>query len=313
MPLVKYSLPSFLEGMLTERAYGLWVSKIAMAALRHDRERKRPFAANTSRSEYGKIVHEAVIAGNGTDPFTGDRLRFDLVDTYDFRKALGDVAYEKQFDDMPTVDHIDPDAKELALEICSWRINFCKSRQTPGEFLDMCETITAYCGQGENAAPCRAKQGTGSELPPLGSPAKYFLPDFLEGICTQDQYRRWLDGRAGKLFSADKRLKRPYAQPGAKWYYKQKINEAALQGRLDPFTGEVLRWELIGTWDPTKKDPDNASVRNFRLLPTVDHVDPESDALEFEICSWRINDCKGDLNPEEFVGVCKKVIEYQKT
>jgi hypothetical protein len=39
-------------------------------------------------------------------------------------------------------------------------------------------------------------------------------------------------------------------------------------------------------------------------MPTVDHVDP---VLEFQICSWRINECKSGLTPQEFTDLCKKV------
>lgn len=34
--------------------------------------------------------------------------------------------------------------------------------------------------------------------------------------------------------------------------------------------------------------------------------------LEFEICSWRINNCKVGLTLDEFVDVCRRVVEYNK-
>jgi len=52
-------------------------------------------------------------------------------------------------------------------------------------------------------------------------------------------------------------------------------------GEQDPYNGEKLQWELIGTWDSTHKQPDGYK-KKFALLPTVDHIDP--DMLEFEIC-----------------------------
>ena len=39
--------------------------------------------------------------------------------------------------------------------------------------------------------------------------------------------------------------------------------------------------------------------RRFALLPTVDHVDPESTEADFRICGWRTNDCKNDLTITE--------------
>jgi hypothetical protein len=41
-------------------------------------------------------------------------------------------------------------------------------------------------------------------------------------------------------------------------------------------------------------------------MPTVDHIDPFADTLELEICSWRINECKSGLTPQEFIDVCGK-------
>ena len=79
---------------------------------------------------------------------------------------------------------------------------------------------------------------------------------------------------------------------------------------IDPFTGELLQWELINTWNPRKKDPSAHSVKKFRHLPTADHINPASDILDIEICSWFINGCKGNLGPQEFIARCKKVADY---
>jgi hypothetical protein len=46
-------------------------------------------------------------------------------------------------------------------------------------------------------------------------------------------------------------------------------------------------------------------------MPTVDHIDP--DILDFEICSWRSNGCKSDLDPAEFVAFCRRVAAYRHT
>jgi hypothetical protein len=87
---------------------------------------------------------------------------------------------------------------------------------------------------------------------------------------------------------------------------QSKINAAVIAaGLLDPFTGETMKWELIGTWDDN--DQSFAKKKDFYLMPTVDHVDPYADVLELEICSCRINECKSNLTPDEFVDVCRKV------
>jgi hypothetical protein len=293
-----YPLPEYLKGIWTALYYGRWLTRKANEARRHDLERKSPFPAIHSQKDYRRLIHEAMLTGNGVDPFTGESLRFDLVLSYDAIKARGDIAYEKSFDLMPTVDHVDPDADTLALEICSWRINFCKSYQNPADFIATCRMVVEYQ---------RIHPSSFILHPFPESPQRWFLPEYLAGICTLDQYRKWLFSHAQILLNRDRKLKRPYALNGHMELYKQLINDAAQNGMHDPFTGDLLEWEKINSWNPAKKDPSGHSVRNFRLLPTADHVDPASDVLEIQICSLFMNDCKGNLNPQEFIAICGKV------
>jgi hypothetical protein len=51
-------------------------------------------------------------------------------------------------------------------------------------------------------------------------------------------------------------------------------------------------------------------MKLHELMPTVDHIDPDGTALELEICSWQVNECKTDLNPAEFVAFCEMVVEH---
>ena len=74
-----------------------------------------------------------------------------------------------------------------------------------------------------------------------------------------------------------------------------------------------MKWELIGTWDSAKgSHGGDAFKKAYYLLPTVDHLDPEGKDIRFEICFWQINSCKNDLSPDEFVALCKKIIEYRQ-
>jgi hypothetical protein len=292
-----YPLPEFLKSTLTPLEYGAWLTRKANETLRHDKARKSVFKRAYTQKEVRRMIHEAVMAGNGIDPFTGMSLRYELALTYDSKKARGNIAYEKQFDLMPTVDHIDPESDVLALQICSWRINFCKSFQDPTDFIATCRKVVDHAGQPK---PPRV----------FTSAQRWFLPSFLEGICTLAQYRRWLFSHANVLLSRDKRLMRPYALSGHMELYKEKLDDAAHHGMSDPFTGDILQWALINRWDPLKKDPFDHSVKKFRLLPTADHVDPASDVLDIEICSWFMNGCKGNLGPQEFVAICRKVADY---
>jgi hypothetical protein len=296
-----YPVPDFLKATFTQIEFGRWLTRKANEARRHDIERKSPFAARYSQKDYRRLVYEAVLAGNGIDPFTGDILRFDLSLTYDAIKARGNIAYEKSFDLMPTVDHVDPDAVDMALEICSWRINFCKSYQNPADFIATCRKVVDYCclqnrnmniasrgNEGVHRVPYTFEYAQGASETVyrgariLTSPKRWFLPPYLEGRCTMDQFRRWLFGHAAQLLGRDRKLGRLYALDGCMELYKQIICEAAQNAMYDPFTGELLQWESINRWNPRKKDPSSHSVRDFPLLPTADHVDPASDVLDIE-------------------------------
>ena len=143
---------------------------------------------------------------------------------------------------------------------------------------------------------------------------KYPLPDFLKGTCTESTYSSWLINKAKTLFERDKKRNQPYVRGISAVQYCRMIHEAVIQtGHYDPYTGDELRWDLIGTWD---SDSAHAGLvkyqQKYALMPVVDHTNPESTTLAFEICSWQVNDCKSYLNPAEFVALCSKVAEYCK-
>jgi hypothetical protein len=135
----------------------------------------------------------------------------------------------------------------------------------------------------------------------------YPLPSFLAGRISQEQYAKWLDGRAVGCLRKDRKRKRPYAFKSNIKLYKALINLAVVDaGEFDPFTGEKLAWELVGTWVGANRkaveEPEAMFEGKYALMPTVDHRDP--DVLDFEICSWRVNSCKNYLSPEQFIRLC---------
>jgi hypothetical protein len=143
---------------------------------------------------------------------------------------------------------------------------------------------------------------------------KYDLPPFLLGILSVSAYDKWLNCKADSLRTRDIRLKRPFPETCSKAIYKQKIHAAILAGgEKDPYTGDALRWDLVGAWDKTKEallclPPARAGLgKEYFLMPTVDHCDPCADQLNFEICSWIVNSSKTLMNPQEYVDLCRKV------
>jgi len=145
----------------------------------------------------------------------------------------------------------------------------------------------------------------------LKSYIKYPLPLFLQGRVSLAVYDKWLNERANTLHIRDLQKKRPYAVTATKGVYKEKIHAAVnAAGEFDPYTGDPLQWELIGTWDAKKaKERHDDYKSEFALMPTIDHIDP--DFLEFEICSWLINDSKCGMNPKQFLELCQRIIAFR--
>jgi len=139
---------------------------------------------------------------------------------------------------------------------------------------------------------------------------KYPLPAFLERRCIPSEFYKWLDVKADTMLKRDRKRGKPYAQTATKSTYKGAVYAAVLKsGKRDPYTGDLLAWELIGTWDTSTDHPEEYK-KQFALMPTVDHTNP--DVLEFEICSWLVNECKSYLSPKEFVRICRKVVNHSK-
>jgi len=78
------------------------------------------------------------------------------------------------------------------------------------------------------------------------------------------------------------------------------------------FPTNKLQCDLIETWGNAAPKGGPNPEEEFSLLPTVDHTDPASPDLEFEICSWLVNDSKGNLSALEYVDYCGRVVEHAK-
>jgi len=141
---------------------------------------------------------------------------------------------------------------------------------------------------------------------------KYELPPCLEGIMSVSKYDKLLNGKADTLRKRDLKLGRPFALKNSKADYKAKIHAAFLvAGPKDPYTGDTLRYDLVGTRN-TQEANGVVGVfdKEYFLKPVVDHSDPYSDELEFEICSWIVNSSKTLLNPQEYVDLCRRIVTH---
>jgi hypothetical protein len=138
---------------------------------------------------------------------------------------------------------------------------------------------------------------------------KYQLPDFLSTTLTQTSYEKWLCGRAAAHVKRDKNRGNTIATNEA---YKIAIHRAVIHsvGR-DHYTGEHLDWSLVGQYSNAESKAKGRGYKaTLALLPSVDHVGDGRGDADFKICAWRTNDAKNDLTHQEFVALCRRVVEH---
>jgi len=136
---------------------------------------------------------------------------------------------------------------------------------------------------------------------------KYQLPEFLEGVITQEKYERWLQRRSIAHVRRDKRRGNSDAKNVE---YKIAIHDAIIQSKgLDVYTKEELDWSLLGKWDNEEaKKRGRHHKREFYRLPSVDHIGDGHGKPEFKICAMLTNDVKSDLSHEEPLNFCEKLL-----
>ncbi|UXI65949.1 hypothetical protein [Tahibacter amnicola] len=134
------------------------------------------------------------------------------------------------------------------------------------------------------------------------------FPDFLEGVVSESAYRRWLRHKARAHARRDRGRGYTCAVP----HYKNEIHKAvcASAGK-DVYTGELLDWRLISTYDNAESKAGRHKYKaTFALLPTVDHFLADATSVSFRICAWRTNDAKHDLALRDFLTLCRSVLEH---
>ncbi len=144
------------------------------------------------------------------------------------------------------------------------------------------------------------------------NPQGYPLPGFLRGHVSEVTYRRWLQRKAAAIVRRDRRRTNKGAKVAA---YKRAIHEAViLGGDRDAYTGQLLRWDLISTYDNEASRRGGRHYKHgFGDLPSIDHIDEGRGQPRFLVCAWRTNDAKSDLSYEEFVALCRSVLRHQGT
>lgn len=135
----KYKLPAFLEGTVTESKYKRWLHRKASAHVKADKKR---FKKISTIAIYKDRIHSAVQRSNGLDEYTGTKLDWHLISTFN-NKNVKRVGYMKKFDDLPTVDHVQT-ADGKGFKICSWAVNRMKSDMTEKQLIERCKKIIKH-------------------------------------------------------------------------------------------------------------------------------------------------------------------------
>ena len=130
---------------ISSREFYDWVMKKGYSLYQRDLNRAKDKSEFTDtytytythyRKEICKAIQDAPNAGE--DYYTGEKLNWNLIGQYNNSDAKqGGKDYKREFALMPTVDHINAEAKPEFV-ICSWRMNDAKNDLSECEFTKLC-------------------------------------------------------------------------------------------------------------------------------------------------------------------------------
>ena len=127
------------------------------------------------------------------------------------------------------------------------------------------------------------------------SKPNYEIPNYLVGLDSEQKFCRWLQRKAQALVTRDRQRGNQIATVAV---YKEAIHEAITRdGPNDWYTGELLDWSLIDTYDnDASRRGGRVEKHRFAQLPTIDHEEKGLGNPRFRICGWAVNDAKNDLH-----------------
>lgn len=139
----KHTMPPFLDGVVPAESYERWLARKAAAHVKRDRARGH----TCTRSTYKEAIHAAVVLSNGTDAYTGEKLDWKLISTYNNEDSEnGRHAYKAGFALLPTIDHLSSEATEASFRICAWRTNDSKNDLSVAAFVELCRKVLVHAG-----------------------------------------------------------------------------------------------------------------------------------------------------------------------
>jgi hypothetical protein len=129
--------------------YPGWVQRKAVTLCKRDQKR----GGSGNVQQYRLAIHQAVVACEGHDHWTGEWLHWELIGTYDNREeATGKGENRKQYALLPTVDHR-TNQPEPDFVICAWRTKDAKHDMTPQELLAFCRAVLNHSSSWSEQVP----------------------------------------------------------------------------------------------------------------------------------------------------------------
>jgi hypothetical protein len=144
MGLPRYELPSFLTGRVTSQKYSRWLTHKAATHAKRDRKR---LPSTVVISDYKQKMHKAVCGSDGIDWYTGEKLDWEKIGTYNNDQSKANRShYKAGLALLPTIDHVLGENSVYDFVICGWRTNDAKNDLNLVEFLDVCRKVVARHG-----------------------------------------------------------------------------------------------------------------------------------------------------------------------
>ena len=92
--------------------------------------------------------------------------------------------------------------------------------------------------------------------------------------------------------------------------YREAIHQAVIKSKgLDYYTGQPLEWNRLN-----HDKPEGGGQRNHRITgryPSIDHY-RGINQLDYRICAGSVNHAKGALDHQQFVELCRHVVEHHR-
>ncbi|MFT3878996.1 MAG: hypothetical protein QM703_04970 [Gemmatales bacterium] len=150
----KYYLPSFLKDVCNQEKYERWLRR---AAKRHiKRDRKRGNVLDSPKS-YREAIHNAVRTKGEFDSYTGERLDWSLISTYNNAESKAKRRkYKALFALLPSVDHVGDGTSAANFRLCGWRTNDAKNDLTYSEFLELCQRVCKFASAANSHSDIRS-------------------------------------------------------------------------------------------------------------------------------------------------------------